>query len=116
MHENYFGKEVPGKHLSLVQELLFYCINFLPISKMNDYDECCGLSGEFALKNHKISLALAKQKAKNIVETGVDYVVTTCPACVLGLKQGLFGIKKAPKVLSLSEFLEIANLRICKQD
>ncbi len=84
--------------------------------KMNDYDECCGLSGEFALKNHKISLALAKQKAKNIVETEADYVVTTCPACVLGLKQGLFGIKKAPKVLSLSEFLEIANLRICKQD
>lgn len=84
--------------------------------KMRDYDECCGLSGEFALKNHKISLALAKQKAKNIVETGADYVVTTCPACVLGLKQGLFGIKKAPKVLSLSEFLEIANLRICKQD
>ena len=84
--------------------------------KMNDYDECCGLSGEFALKNNKISLALAKQKAKNILETGADYVVTTCPACVLGLKQGLFGIKKAPKVLSLSEFLEIANLRICKQD
>lgn len=84
--------------------------------KMNDYDECCGLSGEFALKNHKISLALAKQKAKNIIETEADYVVTTCPACVLGLKQGLFGIKKAPKVLSLSEFLEIANLRICKQD
>lgn len=79
--------------------------------KMNDYDECCGLSGEFALKNHKISLALAKQKAKNIVETEVDYVVTTCPACVIGLKLGLLGVKKSPKVVSLSDFLSFASIK-----
>ena len=79
--------------------------------KMNDYDECCGLSGEFALKNHKISLALAKQKAKNIVETEADYVVTTCPACVIGLKLGLLGVKKSPKVVSLSDFLSFASIK-----
>lgn len=77
--------------------------------KMEDYDECCGFSGEFALKNHKISLVLAKQKAENIVKTGADYVVTTCPACVLGLKQGLIGVKNTPKVLSLSEFLDMGT-------
>ncbi len=79
--------------------------------KMNDYDECCGLSGEFALKNHKISFALAKQKAKNIVETEADYVVTTCPACVIGLKLGLLGVKKSPKVVSLSDFLSFASIK-----
>lgn len=79
--------------------------------KMNDYDECCGLSGEFALKNHKISLALAKQKAKNIIETEADYVVTTCPACVIGLKLGLLGVKKSPKVVSLSDFLSLASIK-----
>ena len=79
--------------------------------KMNDYDECCGLSGEFALKNHKISLALSKQKAKNIVETEADYVVTTCPACVIGLKLGLLEVKKSPKVVSLSDFLSFASIK-----
>lgn len=79
--------------------------------KMKDYDECCGLSGEFALKNHKIFLALAKQKAKNIVETEADYVVTTCPACVIGLKLGLLGVKKSPKVVSLSDFLSFASIK-----
>lgn len=79
--------------------------------KMNDYDECCGLSGEFAIKNHKIFLALAKQKAKNIVETEADYVVTTCPACVIGLKLGLLGVKKSPKVVSLSDFLSFASIK-----
>ena len=79
--------------------------------KMNDYDECCGLAGEFAIKNHKISVQISKQKAKNIIETGADYVVTTCPACILGLKQGLFGIKKSPKVVSLSDFLSFASIK-----
>lgn len=73
--------------------------------KMKDYDECCGFAGEFALKNRELSLKISKQKAQNIINTGADFCVTTCPACVLGLKQGLFGIKNAPKVLSLTEFI-----------
>lgn len=76
--------------------------------KMKDYDECCGFSGEFAIKNHKISMQISKQKAQNAINTGADYVITTCPACVLGLKQGMLGIKKPPKVLSLSDFLNLA--------
>lgn len=77
--------------------------------KMKDYDECCGFSGEFAIKNHKISQELSKQKAQNAIATGADYIVTTCPACILGLKQGLCGIKKSPKVLSLSDFLDMST-------
>lgn len=76
--------------------------------KMKDYDECCGFSGEFTIKNHKISMQISKQKAQNAINTGADYVITTCPACVLGLKQGMLGIKKSPKVLSLSDFLNLA--------
>ncbi len=76
--------------------------------KMKDYDECCGFSGEFAIKNHKISMQISKQKAQNAINTDADYVITTCPACVLGLKQGMLGIKKSPKVSSLSDFLNLA--------
>lgn len=77
--------------------------------KMKDYDECCGLAGEFAIKNHKISQELSKQKAQKAIATGADYIVTTCPACLLGIKQGLIGIKNAPKVLSLSDFLNMGT-------
>ena len=77
--------------------------------KMKDYDECCGFSGEFAIKNHNISMQISKQKAQNAINTDADYIVTTCPACILGLKQGLLGIKNAPKVLSLSDFLNLAE-------
>ena len=77
---------------------------------MNDYDECCGFAGSFALKNRQLSNEISKNKAINIQNTNSDYVITSCPACILGLKQGLFltGNKKT-KVLSLLEFLSIAD-------
>ena len=76
---------------------------------MENYDDCCGFSGSFALKNRKLSMELSKQKAKNIVQTGADYVITTCPACVLGLKQGLFLTGGKTKIVSLLEFLAKAE-------
>ena len=58
----------------------------------------------------QIATQLMKQKAQNVAATGADYVVTTCPACVIGLKRGLIGVKKSPKVVSLSDFLSLASI------
>ena len=91
------------------QKILTNCEN-IEYVKMQDYDECCGFSGEFTIKNPKIATQLMKQKAQNVVATGADYVVTTCPACVIGLKRGLIGVKKSPKVVSLSDFLSLASI------
>lgn len=92
------------------QKILANCEN-VEYVKMQDYDECCGFSGEFTIKNPKIATQLMKQKAQNAVATEADYVVTTCPACVIGLKLGLLGIKKSPKVVSLSDFLSLASIK-----
>ena len=92
------------------QKILANCEN-VEYVKMRDYDECCGFSGEFTIKNPKIATQLMKQKAQNAAETEADYVVTTCPACVIGLKLGLLGIKKSPKVVSLSDFLSLASIK-----
>jgi len=78
--------------------------------EMKNYDECCGFAGEFALKNPKLSKLLSLRKAQNIINTKANYVITTCPSCILGLKRGLFRTKNAPKVLSLSEFLLMLNV------
>ena len=92
------------------QKILANCEN-VEYVKMQDYDECCGFSGEFTIKNPKIATQLMKQKAQNAVATETDYVVTTCPACVIGLKLGLLGIKKSPKVVSLNDFLSLASIK-----
>lgn len=76
--------------------------------KMNNYDDCCGFAGTFALKNPKLAIELSKQKISNIKSTGVDLVITTCPLCQLGLNIGLVNSKI--KAVSLLDFL--ANAKI----
>lgn len=78
--------------------------------EMENYDECCGLAGTFAFKNSKISKEMILQKAQNVTQTQTDYVITTCPACVIGLKYGLFLNKNTKtKAVSLLEFLAKAD-------
>ena len=82
--------------------------------EMKDYDDCCGFAGQFALTNRKLSTEISRKKAQNALDTGANIIVTTCPACILGLKQGLLKqvglFKKKPKVMYLSEFLAQAKL------
>lgn len=77
--------------------------------EMKDLDSCCGFAGEFALKNSKISRIISKKKAQNIIATNTDFVITTCPSCILGLQMGLLGMKNAPKVLTLTDFIKKAT-------
>ena len=92
------------------EKIITNCTNVEYI-KMDDYDECCGFAGSFAIKNPKLSQQISKNKALNIKNTNADYVITVCPACILGLKQGLKLIKnKKIKVVSLLEFLSMGEL------
>ncbi len=99
-----FHKPCHLGNADFIKSLIDNCEN-IEYAEMENFDDCCGFAGEFALKNRKLSKAISEKKAQNILKTGADYVITTCPSCILGLKQGLSGKKNAPKVLSLSEFL-----------
>lgn len=99
-----FHKPCHLKNDYFLTKILENCENVSYI-EMNDYDTCCGFSGSFSVKNRKLSLELSKKKAQNIKKTNADYVITTCPACILGLKQGLIATEGKTKVISLLEFL-----------
>ncbi len=108
-----FHKPCHLKDDTFLKVILSKCEN-IEYREMENYDDCCGFAGQFALTNRKLSLALTKKKAKNAINTGADIILTTCPACILGIKQGLiqecefFG--KQPKVMYLSEFLSKADI------
>ena len=104
-----FHKPCHLENDDFLEPLLKNCENVEYI-KMENYDDCCGFAGEFALKNQKISRKISKKKADNIIKTGADYVMTTCPGCILGLHQGLLGQKKSPKPVSLTKFLSVAGI------
>ena len=104
-----FHKPCHLKNDTFFEKIISNCSN-IEYVKMNNYDECCGLAGSFGIKNRNLSKELSKNKAINIQNTNADYVITSCPACVIGLKQGLklIGNKKV-KVVSLLEFLSMGK-------
>ena len=86
-------------------------INGIEYIEAKDFDKCCGFSGKFALQNQEISRKISKQKAQSYLDAKVDFILTTCPACQLGLNQGITEIlaentkEKIPEVMNLFLFL-----------
>lgn len=78
--------------------------------EMKDWDVCCGLSGEFAMKNPQISAEISSKKANNALCTDADYIVTSCPACVLGINQGLIENNAQAEVLNFIEFVSLSTI------
>ncbi len=66
---------------------------------------CCGFAGLFSVKNPKMSEDILKEKVKDFKETGAEFILTTCPGCVLQLSKGV----KGQRVMHLAEYLLEAN-------
>ncbi len=81
--------------------------NFVNYKEMKDFDVCCGFSGDFSIKFPKIAEKISEQKIKNITKTNADYVLTSCPGCVIGITKGLIHSKVNKNVLNIVEYLEI---------
>ena len=96
---------------AFLKPLLDKCENIEYI-QARDYDECCGFSGEFAIHNPKLSVELSTRKARNLLATGADIIITACPACVIGIREGLTlaGCIRQPKVINIVEFLATSNV------
>lgn len=108
-----FHKPCHLKNDTFFKRIMDNCEN-VEYVEMDDYDECCGFAGSFAIKNNNLSKKLVTQKANNIINTNADYVITSCPSCILGLKYGLHLTKnKKIKVVSLLEFLARADEIVC---
>ena len=73
--------------------------------QMQDADSCCGAAGSFMFAQSSLSKQISAKKAENIIETDAQVVLTACPACFLGLKQGLLEKNNNTQVMQLVEFL-----------
>lgn len=99
-----FHKPCHLEDLSFLQTFLSKAKNVEYI-EMKDFDKCCGFSGEFAIKNPEISQKISLTKIQNALETKADYVLTSCPACLLGLNQGFISYSTF-RPFNLSTFIE----------
>ena len=106
-----FHKPCHLKNYDAVKKVFENCENTEYV-EMPDFDACCGLAGQFAITNRKLSKELSKIKIKNALSTNTDIILTACPACVAGLTQGMIYTKntgKTAKIMNLTEFLANAT-------
>ena len=72
---------------------------------MEGADDCCGLGGAFTLAHRDVSLAIQDKKINNIAKTGAQVVVTSCPGCIIQLKDGIKRHGLNVEVKHISELL-----------
>jgi glycolate oxidase iron-sulfur subunit len=66
---------------------------------------CCGLGGGLGYTNYKLSMEIAADKAKNIIDSRADVVATACPGCMIQIKDGLENADSETKVKHIVELL-----------
>ncbi|MDE3224488.1 MAG: (Fe-S)-binding protein, partial [Nitrospirota bacterium] len=68
---------------------------------MQDADRCAGGAGTYIVKDYATSQRIFERKRRAIVESGADVVATSCPACMIQLKNGLGGNVRVAHVAEL---------------
>jgi len=59
--------------------------------EMQDADRCAGGAGTYMIKNYETSQEIFQRKKRAIQQSGAQVVATSCPACMIQLKNGLRG-------------------------
>jgi dimethylglycine catabolism B len=70
---------------------------------------CCGGGGGFEAVFPEMSEMLAVNRARELVETGAQIIVTQCPGCIMQLKTGLKALKaENVEVLDLAQVVAMS--------
>ena len=69
--------------------------------EMQDADRCAGGAGTYIVKDYETSQRIFERKQKAIEESGADVVATSCPACMIQLRNGLRGTVAVKHVAEL---------------
>jgi Fe-S oxidoreductase len=71
-------------------------------TEMQDADRCAGGAGTYLVKDYDTSQKIFDRKRRAIEQSRADVVATSCPACMIQLKNGLRGrvdVKHVAQVL-----------------
>ena len=74
--------------------------------EMPEADWCCGGAGSYALFHYDLSSKVLDRKMDNLEKTAADYLVTSCPACVIQLSYGVRRRGIDTKVVHISEIIQ----------
>lgn len=64
---------------------------------------CCGFGGTFSLHNYGLSQEIGAEKAADLRESGAEYVITSCPGCLIQLADVMARHNIPGKIVHLAE-------------
>jgi hypothetical protein len=74
-----------------------------------EWSTCCGGGGGFEVIFPEISHTLAANRVRELLETGASIIVTSCPGCLIQLKEGVKKLKaRGVKVMDVAQVLRSA--------
>ncbi|OGP29550.1 MAG: hypothetical protein A2073_02735 [Deltaproteobacteria bacterium GWC2_42_11] len=77
--------------------------------EMKNPCKCCGMGGSFNITNYEFSMEINRKKALDIKSTGADIAATTCPGCIMQIKDGLHQLGVKAKVVHVVELITLNN-------
>ncbi len=80
-------------------------IEFVEMEKNRDHSRCCGAGGGYKSAFNDFAVNIAAERIRDAEAVGAEVVATSCPFCVLNLKQGAAKIKSKVKVMDITEIL-----------
>ena len=96
---------VRGQGISKENREILKSIPGIEFREMPEADWCCGGAGSYALTHYELSMKVLDRKMKNVASTGADYLVTSCPACMIQLSHGVRQAGLNTKVCHISEVI-----------
>lgn len=107
---------VRGQNISREPRELLGCLGNLSLKEMAEPSRCCGGGGSFSLTKPQLSVEIGRWKVQDILSTGAQAVVTSCPGCILQIREVAHREGAGFKVLHLVELLDLASPQSCLED
>jgi len=85
---------------------LLRAVRGLELVDLPEAETCCGFGGTFSVKNPDVSVALATNKANNVIATGAEYLVAGDNACLMNIGGVLHRQGASVKPIHLASILD----------
>ncbi|MEL7564162.1 MAG: (Fe-S)-binding protein [Dehalobacterium sp.] len=80
---------VRGQKITDPPREILQSISGLELREMKEADMCCGGAGSYGALYPEMSKKILERKINNFKDTGADFLVTSCPACMMQLEFGM---------------------------
>lgn len=76
--------------------------------EMNESDWCCGGAGSYNVTHYDISRRILDRKMGNFKKTNANYLVTSCPSCMMQLGHGIDVHNLNARTIHVMQLLDMA--------